>query len=103
MKSGNRGVGRSAGAGHSEPPPSETALRALAFLTRDDERLARFFALTGVDPGDVRLLLGDHGFHLAVLDHLASDEALLLAFATAESLPPEAVGRARRALGGGED
>jgi hypothetical protein len=48
----------------------------------------------------VRGLLGDRGFHLAVLDHLAGDEALLLDFAAAESLPPESLGRARRALGG---
>ncbi len=47
-------------------------------------------------------MLGELAFQLAVLDHLASDEALLIAFAEAESLPPEAVGRARRGLGGGD-
>lgn len=85
------------------PADSGLALRALAFLTRDDDRLSRFLVLTGLDAGDVRALLDDRGFHLAVLDHLAGDEALLLAFAEAESLPPDSVGRARRALGGGED
>jgi hypothetical protein len=84
----------------SDFAPDELALRALAYLTRDDERLGRFLALTGVDAGDVRGLLGDRGFHLAVLDHLAGDEALLLDFAAAETLRPEALGRARRALGG---
>jgi hypothetical protein len=81
---------------------SELALRALAFLSCDDERVARFLALTGLDAGDVRGLLGETGFHLAVLDHVAGDEAMLLEFATTESLPPESVGRARRALGGGD-
>ncbi len=88
-------------AGH--PPASELALLALAFLAQDEERVGRFLALTGLDPGEIRARLGDSGFHLAVLDHLAGDEALLVAFAEAESLPPEAVGRARRALGGGDD
>lgn len=85
-----------------EPAPAELALRALAFLTHDEERVSRFLALTGLDAGDVPALLGDRGFHLAVLDHLAGDETVLLAFAAAEGLPPEAVGRARRSLGGGD-
>lgn len=82
------------------PPPAEIALRGLAYLTRDEERLARFLAMTGLDAGDVRPLLADRGFHLAVLDHLAGDETLLLDFVAAEALPPESVGEARRALGG---
>ena len=59
--------------------------------------------LTGVDPGEIRARLGDPGFQLAVLDHLAGDEALLVAFAAAEGIPPEAVGRARRARGAVEE
>ncbi len=85
-----------------EPPADELALRALAFLASDDERVARFLALTGLDAGDVRDMLGERGFHLAVLDHVAGDEAMLVEFAASESLPPESVGRARRALGGGD-
>ena len=88
--------------GPKEPRASELALRALAFLSCDDDRVARFLALTGLDAGDVQGLLGETGFHLAVLDHIAGDEAMLLEFAAAESLPPESVGRARRALGGGD-
>lgn len=87
----------------SDPPAPELALRALAWLAQDDERVARFLALTGLDGTEVRKLIGDRAFQLAVLDHLASDEAMLLAFAGAESLPPEAVGRARRKLGGGDE
>lgn len=85
------------------PQASDLALRALAFLAQDEERVERFLALTGLDPGEIRARLGERGFQLAVLDHLAGDEALLVAFAEAESIPPEMVGRARRALGGGED
>jgi hypothetical protein len=78
------------------------ALRALAFIAADVERLERFFALTGVAPGDVRDLAMSPGFQLAVLDHLAAEEALLVEFAGLESASPEAVMGARRALGGGE-
>lgn len=87
----------------ARPAASELALAALTFLAQDEERVGRFLALTGIDPGEIRARLGERGFQLAVLDHLAGDEALLLAFAESEALPPEAVGRARRALGGGED
>lgn len=82
--------------------PADLALRGLAFLAADDERVARFLALTGLGPGELRGLVNDSGFHLAVLDHFAADEALLLAFSAAETLPPDAINRARRALGGGE-
>lgn len=80
----------------------EIALLALGYLAGDEERLTRFLALTGLDRGDVGDLLAESGFHLAILDHLASDEALLLDFAQEQGLPPEAVGAARRSLGGPE-
>jgi hypothetical protein len=79
------------------------ALSALAFLTRDMEKIERFFSLTGVDPSDVRLLAQQPGFQCAVLDHLAQDEHMLLEFAEQERVPPEAINMALRVLGGGED
>ncbi len=81
--------------------PEELAYNALAFLTRDIDRIERFLTLTGVDPSDLRKLAPEPGFQLAVLDHLAEDEALLTAFAQECNVPPEAIGRARHALGGG--
>lgn len=81
---------------------AELAVRALAFLAQDMEQVERFLSLTGVDPADIRRLAGQRDFQLAVLDHLAGDETLLLAFAAAAGVAPEAIGRARFALGGGE-
>jgi hypothetical protein len=101
MKTGREAPGFRA-AKRADPTPMELALRALAFLSRDDSRSARFFALTGLDAGHVPALIRDPGFHLAILDHFAGDEALLLDFASAESLSPEAVGRARLSLNGKE-
>lgn len=79
------------------------AILALAFLAEDEARVERFLALTGVEPGEVRARLGDPAFQLAVLDHLAGDEPLLIAFAQARSLSPAEIDKARRALGGGEE
>lgn len=84
------------------PAASELAMLALAYLAQDEDRVARFLALTGLDAGDVRALVADRGFQLAVLDHLAGDETMLMDFAAGMSVPPDAVGRARRALGGGD-
>ncbi len=81
---------------------AELSCRALAFLAAEPERVNRFLSLTGVDPADLRALAGEPDFQLAILDHLAGDEALLLAFAQDLGLAPEAIGRARLALGGGE-
>ena len=79
------------------------ALRALAYLAGDDEKIDRFLSLTGVDPGDLRSLAVEPAFLCAVLDHLAQDERLLLDFAAAEKIRPGAVSAARRALGGGDE
>ncbi|PZQ11637.1 MAG: DUF3572 domain-containing protein [Ancylobacter novellus] len=82
------------------PVADEIAARALAFLAGDPERLGRFLALSGLDPSTIRSAAQDPGFLPAVLDHILSDERLLLDFADAEGLPPEAVGRARQSFGG---
>jgi hypothetical protein len=76
------------------------SLQALVFLAHDPDRIERFLSLTGIQPGDMRGLAGETGFQLAVLDHLASDERLLMQFAAEEGIDPNDVGGARRALGG---
>ena len=81
--------------------PETLAARALGFLAEEPERLGGFLAMSGLDPTTIRRAARDPGFLPAVLDHLLGNENLLLAFAEAERLPPEAVAEARRALGGG--
>ena len=83
------------GAGPAERA-EEIALAALVFLTQDDGRLERFLALTGLHPGDLRNAAAGPGFLPSVLDYLASDEPLLLAFAAHAGLAPEAVDQARQ-------
>jgi uncharacterized protein DUF3572 len=76
----------------------EIALRALTFLASDMERLGRFLALTGLSPQTIRAAAHEPGFLTAVLDHIAADDALIVAFATDSSLDPVRVVEARDAL-----
>lgn len=74
------------------------AAQAMAFLAEDADRLGRFLALTGLSPETLRGGIAQPALLGAVLDHLLSDEALLLAFAAAAELPPELPAAARRLL-----
>lgn len=76
------------------------ALQILIFLSNDDERMERFLALTGTNPGEIRALAGDDGFLRALLEHVCADEPLLVAFAAAEGGDPQSVVAACIALGG---
>jgi hypothetical protein len=79
---------------------AEVAIAALGFLADDPERLQRFLALSGLGPHNLRRAAADPAFLSAVLEYLAADEPLLLAFASRQGWPPADVVRARDALGG---
>jgi hypothetical protein len=74
------------------------AVRALAFVAGDPERLSRFLDITGLRPETIRQAAASPGFFAAVLDHVASDERLLLAVASAIATKPERIMQARHAL-----
>ena|SRR5579864_6141620 len=76
----------------------ELAIAALTFLAADAERLGRFLALTGIAPASLRAAAREPGFLLGVLDHLAADEDLLVAFAQERGIDPPDVLQARDAL-----
>ena len=76
------------------------AVEALAFLAQDSERLGRFLAITGMGPEMIRKAAADPGFLAGVLDHIASDEPLLVAFAQHAAVDPRMVERAHALLGG---
>jgi Protein of unknown function (DUF3572) len=77
------------------------AVQALTFIAADGERLGRFLALTGIGPAEIRAAAQEPGFLAGVLDHLASDDALLAAFAAEAGFDPADIGRALAMLGGG--
>lgn len=74
------------------------AIQALTFIAGDGERLGRFLAATGIGPADIRAVAREPRFLAGILDHLESDEALLLAFAAEAGIDPTDVGHARTAL-----
>jgi Protein of unknown function (DUF3572) len=70
------------------------AAQGLAFLAADAERLARFLALTGLQPADLAARVGAGEVLSAVLSYLAADESLLLTFAANSHVAPETIGPA---------
>jgi hypothetical protein len=77
------------------------AVQVLTFIAADPERLGRFLAITGIGPTEIRAAARTPGFLAGVLDYVAGDEALLVAFAADAAFPPTTVEKARAALGGG--
>jgi hypothetical protein len=76
------------------------AVAAFGFIAAEPERLGRFLALSGIGPDSIRAAAREPQFLAGVLDHITSDERLLLAFAAENDIDPEAVMRARDVLAG---
>ena len=92
-----RGNGK---AGTRREAAESIAVAALGYLAGDPEQLGRFLAVTGIGPERIREAARERGFLAGVLDHLATEEALLVAFARHAGIDPAEVERARAALGG---
>ena len=75
-------------------------LQALGWLAGDGDRLDRFLAISGADPGILRQAAAEPDMLGAVLGFLLSDEALLLSFCEETSTRPEDMHRAWRILDG---
>ncbi len=73
-------------------------LQALGFLAADNNRIAKFLGLTGIDPSVLAAQAKSPSMLLAVLEHLAQDESVLLVFTSAYGLAPEAIAEAIRRL-----
>jgi hypothetical protein len=76
------------------------AIAALGFIAGEPERLGRFLAMTGIGPDSIRAAAREPQFLLGVLDHLAADEPLLLAFAAENAIDPGEVIKARDTMAG---
>jgi hypothetical protein len=75
------------------------AVQALAFIAEDDSRLGAFVASTGIAVQSIRAAAREPDFLAGVLEHILSDETLLIAFADGAGINPAEVPRARQALG----
>ncbi len=76
------------------------AAEALAFLAEEPPRLHRFLLASGLELNDLRARADTPETLLAVLEHLAGDELLLLVFTASRKLAPESVGQAIARLQG---
>jgi hypothetical protein len=76
------------------------AVQALAYLAQEPERLVRFLDLAGLSPSSIRAAARDPRFLSGVLEHIAGDERLLLAFAQSAEVPPAEIDAARETLTG---
>jgi hypothetical protein len=76
------------------------AIQALSFLASDPERLGRFLAVTGIGPEAIRKAAADPAFLAGVLDHVVSDEPLLVAVAEFAGVTPQTVETAQATLSG---
>jgi hypothetical protein len=75
------------------------AIQALGFIAGEPERLDAFLAATGLTLERLRESATEPDFLAGVLEHMLTDESLLLAFADSAAIDPAAVARARNALG----
>ena len=76
------------------------AVQALSFIASDPERLGLFLASTGIGPGDIRAAAREPLFLAGVLDHLANNEAVMMAFAAETGIEPASILAARETLAG---
>src|SRR5499426_182779 len=76
------------------------AIAALGFIAAEPDRLGRFLAVTGIGPDSIRAAAREPRFLAGVLDHLAADEPLLLAFAAENAIDPGEVIKAREIIAG---
>lgn len=74
------------------------AIDVLTFIAGDPGRLDRFMTLSGLTPDGLRRAAAEPGFLAGVLDHLAADETLLLAFAANAGQDPALIAAARDCL-----
>lgn len=87
----------------TEETAGTIALQALTFLLGDAHHLNRFMSLTGLAADDLRAGAETRELQVAVLDHILSDESLLLAFCQEHRVAPETMAPAQAVLMAGDE
>lgn len=78
------------------------AAQALAWLAAEPETLNGFMTLSGLSPGELMAQAGDPRVLGAVLDHILTEDRLVIGFCDAAGLAYTVPQQARAALPGGE-
>jgi hypothetical protein len=82
----------------AQADPEMVAIRALAFIAEDPERLERFLLLTGTRPETIRNGARQPGFLSGVMQQIVGWEPWLLEFAAYAEMAPADVVRASAQL-----
>jgi hypothetical protein len=82
----------------SRSQAEDVAIAVFGRITADEERLGRFFDLTGLRPDGMREAVASPGFFENVLDHVVSYEPLLISIAGELRMKPERIVQAHACL-----
>ncbi|MFK7791809.1 MAG: DUF3572 family protein [Devosiaceae bacterium] len=82
---------------------AELTTRLVVFLSGRPEDLERFFAISGVDPTELRERIGDTAFQDGLLDYMLANEPLLLAFCEEFGEDPSSLMRIAQARNSGHE
>jgi len=88
---------------HNFESAQALAIRALSFIASDQDLLARFLAITGIEAASIREAAREPGFLAGVLQFIAAHEPTVLRFCEETATPPGSISAALRALPFGED
>lgn len=81
----------------------QVAIQALGWLASNDDLMPVFLGATGSNAEELRAQASDPAFLVSVLEFLLMDDAWIVAFCDAATLPYDTPMRAKQALpGGGE-
>jgi len=78
------------------------ALRALAYVAENEDRLSRFLAASGISQNDVSGRLGDPAFLAGVLDFVLADDEMTVEFVNQINIDPMLPRLTRRKLPGAD-
>lgn len=78
----------------------DLAMRALVHMSEYPEIIAGFLGSSGLQPDDLRGMIGDPQLALHVLDYLVEDDRRVLEAAEALAIPPGSFLQARTVLAG---
>ncbi|MEM1288091.1 MAG: DUF3572 family protein, partial [Pseudomonadota bacterium] len=65
----------------------------IVFLSAQPEELSRFLKISGVEPDELRALMGNVDFERGLVDYISQNEPLLMAFCEATGTDPSLVSR----------
>lgn len=78
--------------------PDILTLQALGWILGDEDRAARFLALTGLTPDDLRHRINETAVQIAIIDFLCAHEPDLIACAETLGITPEKLANTRHEL-----